>query len=361
MIDETIVRELELLRPALALSQEPAAVAVLGSSVDVVSLEIAKSIPNAHVSAIVQTAAEVDALRQLNRPNIAVIIGGELAAFDSIVDLAVIRVGGYEGKDNIRRHFAFASAHVRPGGAVLVMTHVKRGAKTQLSMLQAACGNAETVERGGGGFRILLARLEEGSSSPVAPATEAEAMRIEEHMSGQSFAFVTNAAVFSKDRIDPGSRLLLETMPDLQPKSILDFGCGYGVMGIVLAKRYPGASVTMIDIEVGAVELARQNAALNGVGERTRVALSDGLRELPGQRFDLAVIHFPLHIPRPELEILLTEIHDALQPGGCLYGVMLSAYELRPLLRRVFSSVETIHETGPETEYQYAIVRGCRA
>jgi hypothetical protein len=40
--------------------------------------------------------------------------------------------------------------------------------------------------------------------------------------------------------------------------------------------------------------------------------------------------------------------------------VMLSAYELRPLLRRIFSTVDTVHETGPDAEYQYAIVRACR-
>ena len=91
------------------------------------------------------------------------------------------------------------------------------------------------------------------------------------------------------------------------------------------------------------------------------MVLSDGLGQLPGERFDLAVLHFPLHIPRDELERLLTEIHDALEPGGCLYGVMLGAYELRPLVRRVFGDVETLKETREEdTESAYSILRACR-
>src|SRR5439155_85052 len=163
-------------------------------------------------------------------------LASDLDGFDSMVDLAVIRIGGYEGKENIRRSLAFACAHVRAGGAILVVTHMKRGAKTQMAMLAEMCGNAETLERGSGGFRML---------------------------------------------------------PDLQPRAILDFGCGYGVMGVVLARRFPAVMVTMVDIDVGAVQLARQNAELNGVDARTRVVLSDGLRELPGERFDLAVIHFP--------------------------------------------------------------------
>lgn len=359
-IDPIVSKELALLRPALASFHDAAAVAVLGSPVDVVALFVANAIPGARVWAVAQTASEVDILRQLNRSTIETILASDLPGFDSMVDLAVIRVGGYEGKENIRRALAFACTHVRSGGAVVVVTHVKRGAKTQMAMLEEICGNAEIVERGSGGFRILQAKPPEGLSS-AAPPEDAGMTQIAEEIRGERFEFVTNASVFSKDRVDPGSRLLLEIVPDVPVKSILDVGCGYGVMGIVLARRFPDAAVTMLDIDVGAVELARRNAERNGVGERTSVILSDGLRELPGQRFDLAVIHFPLHIPKPDLERLLSEIHDALRPGACLYGVMLSAYELRTLLRRVFSRVETVHETGPEAEYRYAIVRSCRA
>jgi 16S rRNA (guanine1207-N2)-methyltransferase len=357
-MDEVIATELELLREVLPGFQHAAAVVVLGSPVDVVSLAVARDITGARIFAVAQNASEVTALRQLGRPAIETILANAVSAFEGKVDLAVIRVGGYEGKENIRRNVAFACAHVRPEGAVLMMTHTKRGAKTQLAMLEEICGNAETVERGSGGFRILQARP--AATSAAAPA-EVATFRIAEELGGERFEFATNASVFSKERIDPGSRLLLEILPDVHARAILDFGCGYGVMGIVLAKRFPEAAVTMIDIDVGAVELARQNAELNGVADRTRVVLSDGLRDLPGQRFDLAVIHFPLHIPRAELERLLEGIHDALEPGGCLYGVMLSAYELRPLLRRIFNTVDTVHETGSDAEYQYAIVRSCRA
>lgn len=357
-IDPIVSKELALLGPTLASFHDAPAVAVLGSPVDVIALGVTNVIPNARVWAVAQTASEVGILRQLNRSTIETILASDLPGFNSMVDLAVIRVGGYEGKENIRRAFAFACTHVRSGGAVVVVTHVKRGAKTQLAMLEEICGNAEILERGSGGFRILQAKPPEGLSSAAPP--DAVVTQIAEEIRGERFEFITNASVFSKERIDPGSRLLLEIVPDVPVKLILDIGCGYGVMGIVLARRFPDAAVTMVDIDVGAVELARRNAQRNGVSERTRVVLSDGLRELSGERFDLAVIHFPLHIPKSGLERLLSEIHDALRPGACLYGVMLSAYELRPLLRRIFSRVETVHETGPEAEYRYAIVRSCR-
>lgn len=76
---------------------------------------------------------------------------------------------------------------------------------------------------------------------------------------GESFQFYTDAGVFSKKMIDFGSQVLLSALDLEAGKTLLDVGCGYGPLGISLAK-VQGVKVTMIDINSRAIDLARQNA-----------------------------------------------------------------------------------------------------
>jgi 16S rRNA G1207 methylase RsmC len=80
---------------------------------------------------------------------------------------------------------------------------------------------------------------------------------------GRNFEFLTASSVFSKRRIDLGTRLLIESM-QLPPEGyVLDIGCGYGAIGIVAASLKPKLRVIMTDVNVRAVRLARRNVELN--------------------------------------------------------------------------------------------------
>ena len=82
---------------------------------------------------------------------------------------------------------------------------------------------------------------------------------------GHKFSFFTDNGVFSKDGIDFGSRLLLESIPlDEVGANVLDMGCGYGVLGIVINKLTT-ASVDMVDVNLRALHLATRNAKENSV------------------------------------------------------------------------------------------------
>ncbi len=82
---------------------------------------------------------------------------------------------------------------------------------------------------------------------------------------GNKFIFLTDNGVFSKNGLDFGSRLLLETIPlEEVGGKILDMGCGYGVFGIVISKL-TSAHVDMVDVNLRALHLATRNARENGV------------------------------------------------------------------------------------------------
>lgn len=348
-------------------------VSILAEAAEPIALLVRRTIPAARLHLIVGNARELDALR--NHPRLAeasVAAAGDFGVVEDPVDLAVLRSSGFDGKQRTRERIASARSKLKAGGSLLVLTHKKRGARDQLATLEDTFEAAAIAARGGGGYRILTGTIPavRDSVSPreavSSPPTEGALGRskIDEEILGRHFSFWTHDSVFSKGRVDPGSRLLLKTLAatgEQAPAEILDLGCGYGVMGIVLARLYPDSLVTLIDIDAQAVELSRLNSVLNDT-PNTRVVLSDGLQEVRSERFDLAVTHFPLHIPRRELERLLGEVREALRPGGLLYGVMLGAFDLRPLVRSVFGSVDTVRETKPpEYEYAYRILKTCRS
>ena len=75
--------------------------------------------------------------------------------------------------------------------------------------------------------------------------------------------FNTAKGVFSASEIDKGSMLLIESAIVMDTWNILDFGCGVGFVGIILAKRFPHAKITMIDVNRRAVQLSQMNVAEN--------------------------------------------------------------------------------------------------
>lgn len=153
------------------------------------------------------------------------------------------------------------------------------------------------------------------SPDPEAPSRR---RRWTERLRGREFTFVSDAGVFSGRRVDPGSRLLIEGVDLPERGDILDLGCGYGVLGIVCAACAPGARVTMVDINRRAVELARENAALNGVADRVDVLESDGFSALAGRRFDLIVTNPPFRQGKALVSRWLTEARHYLNAGGRL-------------------------------------------
>lgn len=85
------------------------------------------------------------------------------------------------------------------------------------------------------------------------------------NLRSKSFEFLTASSVFSKRKVDNGTRLLIESMVLPESGCVLDIGCGYGAVGIAVAKFNPKLHVVMTDVNARAVRLAKKNLALNRV------------------------------------------------------------------------------------------------
>jgi 16S rRNA (guanine1207-N2)-methyltransferase len=99
----------------------------------------------------------------------------------------------------------------------------------------------------------------------VLPKSEAKFGLVRTRLRGESFQFVTASSVFSKKRVDLGTRLLIETMVLPSTGAVLDVGCGYGAVGIVAAASNSRLRVIMTDVNFRAVRLARRNVEINKV------------------------------------------------------------------------------------------------
>lgn len=134
-----------------------------------------------------------------------------------------------------------------------------------------------------------------------------------------NFKFITDNGVFSKSGLDFGTRTLLETLELERIKgSVLDFGCGYGPIGIFI-KKITKAEVHMIDINKRSIELAKKNAILNGV--KINIYESN-IYENVTDKFDFIISNPPIRVGKDILYEILFKAKDFLQKDGELWIVI---------------------------------------
>jgi 16S rRNA (guanine1207-N2)-methyltransferase len=130
----------------------------------------------------------------------------------------------------------------------------------------------------------------------------------------------TDAGMFSPGRLDAGTRLLLDTAPaPPQSGDVLDLGCGYGPLALVLAARSPAARVWAVDVNSRALELCARNAAAAGLPNVRCTVPADP--DLPGQ-FALIWSNPPVRIGKQALHELLSTWLARLTPDGAAYLVV---------------------------------------
>lgn len=132
--------------------------------------------------------------------------------------------------------------------------------------------------------------------------------------------FTSDLGVFSKDKVDFGSRLLMETYFNRGKMGVklLDVGCGYGIMGISLAKIM-ACSVTMVDVNRRAIHLTEMNIKQNKVNARV---YESNIYENVNDKYDVIVTNPPIRTGKETVMKFLFEAFDHLEDDGELWFVM---------------------------------------
>jgi 16S rRNA G1207 methylase RsmC len=158
---------------------------------------------------------------------------------------------------------------------------------------------------------------------------------------GHRLLFHTTWGLFSPKAIDDGTRLLLEHLEVRPDERAIDLGCGYGPLGLTIARCAPQGKCLMVDKDFVAVEYANANARRNGI-DNAHAILSDGLRHVPEQTFSLAVTNLPAKTGKEHYYLFFNDIYDCLEPGGRFYVVVISG--LRQFIARSFGEVFGNHK-----------------
>jgi 16S rRNA G1207 methylase RsmC len=172
----------------------------------------------------------------------------------------------------------------------------------------------------------------------------------------QGLEFYTTWGLFSPRAIDDGSRLLLDYLKLETNDDCLDLGCGYGVLGLCMAKSAPGGHTLMVDKDFVAVDYAERNRRHNKI-ENASCMLSNGFNQIPAQQFDVIVSNIPAKVGKEMLYIYLFDALEYLKPGGSFYIVTITG--LRQFFKRGFSEVFGHYEKIKQGK-TYTVARGIK-
>lgn len=160
---------------------------------------------------------------------------------------------------------------------------------------------------------------------------------------GHTITLICDHGVFSRHKVDYGTRVLLNAVDIKDAKSLLDVGCGYGPIGLSLKVAHPHLSVDMIDVNQRALDLARQGAELNNC-DQVRIYESncyEGVKDT----YDLILSNPPVRAGKKVVSTIIANSFEHLNENGRLVIVLQKkqgAPSAKKLMEATFGNAEVI-------------------
>jgi len=177
------------------------------------------------------------------------------------------------------------------------------------------------------------------------PAARSQRFEFSAAIRGHTFRFVSDRGVFSKSRVDRGTELLAEALEVRPGETLLDLGCGIGVLGIAIAKTTEAGRVWMTDVNERAVALAARNASRNGVGNRAIVKAGEFYAPVRDLAFAHIATNPPIRAGQNTVRQMIDEAPDHLLDGGALWLVARTrqgAPSLQDRMRVTFGHADVV-------------------
>ena len=172
-------------------------------------------------------------------------------------------------------------------------------------------------------------------------ASELRLRKISAVLRGKRIEFYVGSGVFSRGKVDDGSYILIQNATVKKGWKVLDLGCGYGAVGIAIAKS-EDTEILLSDVNERAVELAKMNIELNNVKAEARI--SDIFSGIP-EKFDTILLNPPQSAGKKICFRMIEESKEHLNKGGLLQLVARPRKGGRTLaekMKEIFGNVEVI-------------------
>ena len=177
------------------------------------------------------------------------------------------------------------------------------------------------------------------------PTTESREKIINSIIADENLKFYTDNGVFSKESVDFGTKTMLESFTtNKENAKVADIGCGYGVISIFLAKKYPTYKFTMVDVNNRVLELSKKNIELNKIENKVEVLESSSFDNVEGN-FDIVLTNPPIRAGKKIVHKIMTDSYEHLNSQGELWVVIQKKQGMascKKLLEETFSIVEIV-------------------
>jgi 16S rRNA G1207 methylase RsmC len=162
-------------------------------------------------------------------------------------------------------------------------------------------------------------------------------IRFETSLADQNLTFNSTWGLFSPREIDEGTQLLLKHVAVDASDNCLDLGCGYGPIGITLARLAPHGQTLLVDKDFIAIEYSQKNIEQNKINN-ARAMLSNGFDHIDASlRFDLIASNIPAKVGKELLTLILHDARSRLNPNGRIYVVTING--LRQFMKRYLTEI----------------------
>lgn len=234
--------------------------------------------------------------------------------------------------DSLRDIAGLIAAHAHPDVVVVAGGRLKHMSLSMNTVLREHFGQLD-VSHARQKSRVLMARGPHDGRDPVPAAAQVEGLEVRAY-----------GGAFAGARLDIGTRLLLQNLPDTPAGGtlsdpLIDLACGTGVVGAWMAQRYSGAHVYSCDQSAVAVASAQETMRANGVQDRVAVARDDMLGARADASASFIALNPPFHSAAAVTDLIaprmFADVARVLRPGGELLCVWNSGLKYRPMLERL--------------------------
>ncbi|HCD3344204.1 TPA: class I SAM-dependent methyltransferase, partial [Staphylococcus argenteus] len=181
------------------------------------------------------------------------------------------------------------------------------------------------------------------------PSVSSNEQQIQYQVNHHLIHLITDNGVFSKDRVDYGSDVLIKTFLKAHPpgpsKRIADVGCGYGPIGLMIAKVSPHHTITMLDVNHRALTLVEKNKKLNDI-ENVIVKESNALTAVENESLDFVLTNPPIRAGKETVHRIFEQAFDKLDANGELFVVIQKKQGMpsaKKKMEALFGNVEVLN------------------